>query len=157
MKSELISTGLILKELQCFNINTLRDRILLQKKVYLLQQIGVNLGLSYSWYLHGPYSKELTALAYQCVPMGEDIFLSYSLKSAVISKVEQINNLFLKVPKTLKMEESDWYELIASIVYSQKQGREEKDAIQEVLKLKPKFNQIEAEAAIKAWENIKLR
>ena len=155
MKSELISTGVILRELQCFNIDTLKDRILLQKKVFLLQQLGVNLGFSYSWYLHGPYSKELTSLAYQCVPMGMESFSSYQLKSEIEKKVIQVNNLINNLNfDNYLLGISDWYELVASIVYSLNQDNTQENAIDEVLALKPWFNREEAEQAIAVWSKI---
>lgn len=40
------------------------DRLALQKTVYLLQQMGIHLGYPFSWYLRGPYSRDLTADAF---------------------------------------------------------------------------------------------
>ena len=41
------------------------DRLKLQKFVYLLQAIGLDLGYSFSWYIYGPYSTELTRAGFQ--------------------------------------------------------------------------------------------
>jgi uncharacterized protein YwgA len=43
-----------------FQIDNFRDRLIMQKTVYLAQAAGVNLGYYYHWYLHGPYSPSLT-------------------------------------------------------------------------------------------------
>src|SRR3989344_8338223 len=45
-------------------METFENRLKLQKVIYLLQCSGVNLGYPFSWYLHGPYSPELTKDAY---------------------------------------------------------------------------------------------
>ena len=47
-----------------FRIDSFEDRLILQKVVYLIQTIGVNLGYYFQWYLHGPYSPSLTQDAY---------------------------------------------------------------------------------------------
>ena len=43
-----------------FLVGTFRDRLIMQKTVYLAQEAGVNLGYYYHWYLYGPYSSSLT-------------------------------------------------------------------------------------------------
>ena len=43
-----------------FKIDSFRDRLIMQKAVYLAQAAGVNLGYYYHWYLYGPYSPSLT-------------------------------------------------------------------------------------------------
>jgi uncharacterized protein YwgA len=43
-----------------FEIGLFRNRLILQKAVYLAQAAGVNLGYYYQWYLYGPYSPSLT-------------------------------------------------------------------------------------------------
>src|SRR2546425_7730085 len=42
------------------DLSTFETRLELQKKVYLLQESGEDLGYSYGWYIHGPYSPGLT-------------------------------------------------------------------------------------------------
>ena len=44
---------------------SLDTRVILQKKVYFLQEFGCKLGYSFGWYLKGPYSTDLTRDAYQ--------------------------------------------------------------------------------------------
>ncbi|MHC4596942.1 MAG: hypothetical protein ACYS9C_18310 [Planctomycetota bacterium] len=43
-----------------FKIDSFKDRLIMQKSVYLAQAAGVNLGYYYHWYLYGPYSPSLT-------------------------------------------------------------------------------------------------
>lgn len=46
------------------NLSTLKDRKLLQKKIYILQESGLNLGYHFGWYIYGPYSPDLTRDAF---------------------------------------------------------------------------------------------
>jgi len=43
---------------------SLDTRVILQKKVYFLQEFGCKLGYNFGWYLKGPYSTDLTRDAY---------------------------------------------------------------------------------------------
>ncbi len=49
----------LMEELNCGDIGSLTKRIILQKKVYLLQKLGFNIGYTYQWYWYGPYSVAL--------------------------------------------------------------------------------------------------
>lgn len=46
----------LMNELNCMDISSLTNRIILQKKIYLLQKFGFDLGYDYKWYWYGPYS-----------------------------------------------------------------------------------------------------
>ena len=48
-------------------METFADRLRLQKIVWLMQRFGVRLDFNYHWYLHGPYSPELTRNLYEIV------------------------------------------------------------------------------------------
>lgn len=54
----------LLRRLGDFSIRTFEDRLVLQKTVYLLQTFGIYLGYQFNWYLHGPYSPQLTRDAF---------------------------------------------------------------------------------------------
>ncbi len=47
------------------DLSTFRNRLILQKAVYLIQEAGNNLGYSFGWYLSGPYESELTRDLYR--------------------------------------------------------------------------------------------
>jgi uncharacterized protein YwgA len=51
--------GGLLKRIGGFGMQTFNDRLLLQKRVYLMQVFGLFIGYRFNWYLRGPYSKEL--------------------------------------------------------------------------------------------------
>ena len=50
----------ILDSLGGADLKEFSDRLLLQKRVFMLTMAGVDLGYSYSWYLRGPYCPALT-------------------------------------------------------------------------------------------------
>ena len=45
----------------------LRDRIKIQKIVYLLKSAGLVKNIEFNWYLYGPYSSELTTTIYKVI------------------------------------------------------------------------------------------
>ena len=46
------------------SIESLQDRIRLQKVFYICKKFGTRLGNKYNWYLHGPYSSSLAKIYY---------------------------------------------------------------------------------------------
>ena len=58
----------LLKRAGDYGVRTFRDRLVLQKTVYLLQAFGIYLGYRFTWYLHGPYSTQLTRDAFSLEP-----------------------------------------------------------------------------------------
>ena len=150
-----VATAVVLRDLNCFSLETINDRILLQKKVYLAQDIGMPLGYGYSWYIHGPYSTDLTAVAYQVIPEGIDSIEGKTLKApydAMISKVNAIENEM----EGLKIGVVQWYELIASIAYWYKRGyTEETRAIEKIKETKPQFSEKQAQSAYKVYRSFK--
>lgn len=52
--------------------NSFDTRLILQKTIYLLQAFGLNIGFHYNWYLRGPYSPDLTRVAYEVVDSYDD-------------------------------------------------------------------------------------
>lgn len=60
MSPDAFALGLVLKNLDNFDMATFRGRLILQKTVYLMQAFGLYLGYEFGWYLHGPYCTTLT-------------------------------------------------------------------------------------------------
>ena len=68
MNRRQIALKLVLDELGMDqSMSSFDDRLALQKTVYLIQQMGMHLGYPFSWYLRGPYSRDLTADAFSNV------------------------------------------------------------------------------------------
>jgi len=77
MNRRQISTLLALEELGIEpKLDLFRDRLVLQKAVYLVQAAGCELGYFYGWYLHGPY----------CSALAKDVF-------AVVEDPESLDEL----------------------------------------------------------------
>jgi len=72
MYPKLILAG-VLKRIGSFGLGSFEERLLLQKRIYLLQAFRLYLGYKFSWYIHGPYSPDLTRDAYQIEPLYEQI------------------------------------------------------------------------------------
>jgi len=62
--NSLIVGGILKRIYSDFDMLTFSNRLHLQKIIYLVQAHGINLGYTFSWYLHGPYSTELTRQAF---------------------------------------------------------------------------------------------
>lgn len=54
-------------------MDTFEDRLILQKRIYLLQALGLFLGYRFNWYVHGPYSPDLTREAFKLVPIFKQV------------------------------------------------------------------------------------
>ena len=110
-----IVKGLIFKQLHVKKTD-FSERLICQKKIYLLQELGTDLGYMYNWYVKGPYSPVLTNDIYENLDffLDED-FDGYNLAQPVRERVNIINSL--EDEKPMKMETDSWYELLASYLY----------------------------------------
>ena len=153
MNRSQIATAIALRDLKCGSLDTINDRILLQKKVFLAQDIGLPLGYGYSWYIHGPYSTDLTAVAYQVIPEGFDSIEKNSLKEPYATMITRVNTLENEiVEKGLQMSVVQWYELLASIAYWNKNGYSTEEKIVAKIKLtKPQFLEEQTRAAYASY------
>lgn len=146
MRDDLISTAVLLRELHCFKIDSLEDRIIIQKKIYLAEQLGLKLGYDYSWYIHGPYSTQLTSVIYECIPKGQEAFSSYQLTSQAQEIVKEVNDIDILAQK-MGMPLVKWLELATSVVFW-KDVYTMENTIENVHKYKPQFSKRDIEKAI---------
>ena len=49
-----------------------RERLILQKTIYLLEESGMQLGYGFGWYKYGPYSQDLVQDAYSVLYSNEE-------------------------------------------------------------------------------------
>lgn len=80
-----------------FQIDDFRDRLILQKAVYLVQAAGVHLGYYYQWYLHGPYSPSLTRDEYAVaadISAGLDECKGWTLDTTSLDKLGRLSSMF---------------------------------------------------------------
>lgn len=91
------------------SVDNFSDRKKLQKLIYLSEVFGVDLGFGFTWYVHGPYSPQLTRIMFDKVK-GNSI------------RVKAIPNVDKKISKLRAflgddINSSDRLELIASVHY----------------------------------------
>ena len=100
-----------------FNYGRLDDRIALQKTVYLLMNMGVNVGdYSFEWGKYGPYSLALDVDAFKC---SQSAFREGIAFSEVTSKkIEKIVEYIKEGQEKYSIyTRTNWLESIASLHY----------------------------------------
>ncbi len=155
MENRLIALELVLDGLGLpTKIDTLDDRILLQKSVYLAQASGVDLGYRFSWYVHGPYSTSLAGDYYalrNAVAIGERPSEGKTLLDPVAKKIKNIQPI-LDVPEQTHLTKRQWMELVSSLHYLKTRVTkgDAEDAKKQIKKLKPHLAEhtTEAETAL---------
>lgn len=119
--------------------DTFDDRLLSQKKIFLLQELGVDIGYSYNWYVRGPYSPDLTTYIYNNLDvLREQDFSQYHFSDAVQQRINSVNALASVKPASLSVP--SWYELLASILYIQRKWQKN-DVFASLIKYKPQYTQ----------------
>lgn len=120
MNKDHILLKLILDEigLGSLEIGDFNSRKILQKKIYLLQLTGIDLGYRYNWYLYGPYCP---ALASDTFSLRDEIeydqeFDDYQLNSKTLDKLGILRKI-VDLPDNLITNEPEWLELLASLHY----------------------------------------
>jgi len=137
--SKAVILRLIIEELPWLNIDTFGERKILQKTIYLLQSLGINLRYNYNWYIHGPYSPGLANDAYEIVA-NKDYYAAeiknYNLTKDALDVIENYKRLF-----NTRKEDELWLELISSLLFLRKNfNRNERESLKEILlKKKTKF------------------
>lgn len=111
-----MNLALVLNELNVpQSIDSVTQRISLQKIVYMAQVAGLRLGYKYSWYRYGPYCTELADTYYQMAANASQLAShKRDLKPETIEKLTRVKKAMLK-PQDFPLETNDWYELLASV------------------------------------------
>ncbi len=129
------------KAIACMNelgrkikVNSFEDKLVLQKTICLLELMGVRIGYSFSLYIRGPYSPDLTEDIYHHREMVESSKTGYAL-----SKHEK--ELVGKVSEASNNLEPEMLEIMATYAYFIKNGRDSREAFLETKKLKPFFSE----------------
>jgi uncharacterized protein YwgA len=98
---------------------TFSERLTVQKKVYLTQLMGYDLGYRFGWYLRGPYCRELTVDAFTLkdeLAAGDKDYEQYRLSDEALAQVQKAERLWAN-PKNLRVTPDQWLELLASLHY----------------------------------------
>lgn len=130
---------LVCDQFSNLNVQSFQTRILLQKTIFILQEIGLNLGYDYNWYLRGPYSPQLTADAFEIqndVALFQEEAGKYKLTDTATSVIARVHAIIGE-----KINDDTFMELVASLVFLSKYyRRNDEDLIVLLKNKKPKFN-----------------
>lgn len=149
-----IANGMVFQKLK-ISKDSFDERLICQKKIYLLQSLGTNLGYTYNWYVRGPYSPVLTTYIYANLDvLTSSDFSDYKLATIAERNIQCVNNL------EKKKEEPDfttasWYELLASLLYihnnreSWKIDDQGNSLFLTLIKYKPQYNEKQCQYAFK--------
>lgn len=152
MKSIDIANGLVFKALH-IGKSTFNERLVCQKKIYLLQSLGSDLGYEYNWYMRGPYSPSLTSYVYSNLDLLENSDLTnFTLNANVESNIKKVNSLEGK--RDTELTPPLWYELLASLLYINKNKaswnvEDDQDLYKQLIEMKPQFNTEQCEHGMK--------
>ncbi len=121
MNGARIELALVLDKLGLLpvELGTFSNRFNVQKRIYLAQIAGADLGYRYGWYLHGPYCRMLTADAFLLrdeIADGERDFEEFELRSEVRRRLGRAAELG-RTPNDFDGTDDDWLELVASLHY----------------------------------------
>jgi len=136
-------------------MKTFSERKRVQKMVYLLDKVfHLNFGFSYNWYLHGPYSPELTRIIFDVIEKErEDIAKPVILSAADRAKISRLK-LFL----CDDIESNDALELLVSLHYllncSPDSDSRAEDAVDLLKSKKPYFSDEEISNALKRLQDL---
>jgi uncharacterized protein YwgA len=127
------------------DMDTFDHRLKLQKSIYILKSEGINFNYSFTWYIYGPYSSDLTHDGYSFVKNRDAISGLYSpqpKEQTLLTRIKKARMLF---------NDSDRAELIASFLYL-KDNYGGKDIAEQQLKIrKPRFSSDGIRKIIEEW------
>ena len=88
-----IANGIVFQQMG-ISKETSDDRIVCQKKIYLLQSLGTDLGYTYIWYVRGPHSPALINYVYNNIDVLSHNDLSgYKLLQIAETNINAVNGL----------------------------------------------------------------
>ncbi len=163
MDRERILLKLVLDEIGLgdLKLDSFSDRLRIQKKIYLTQIAGLDMGYRYNWYIRGPYCPSLTQNAFLLkdeITDKEREDEEYTLTETAKNYIGKANEIW-SLPLDVEATEPDWIELLASlhylanIAYWPNKVVTQKKVATELKKAKPHFNGKDTLIA-KAWERL---
>ena len=106
------------------DVSTFSKRLILQKIVYFLQEAGNHLGYSFGWYIHGPYSPDLTSDLYSVVGILDKGIIPKNFEVGMLSErekdgINKVKKLMQRIGEISQSEKDKvkWLELLASLHY----------------------------------------
>lgn len=121
MNRRQIALKLVLDELGMDpSMESFDERLILQKTIYLVQNMGIPLGYHFSWYIRGPYSRDLTADAF--ANLGAGIPEGWLLSDIQRSKLAEAKAILESV--TAGKSQPRELEKLASVLFVVRTGQE---------------------------------
>ena len=152
---------LILDEINLgkLELDTFPKRLNLQKRIYLLQLTGIDLGYRYNWYLRGPYCPSLTQdtfLLKEEIGANEKDHEEYKLNSMTNKKIGKAKEIW-EAPNAPSIKAGSWVELLASLHYLKHiawpRSVSKEDIFKKLIKAKPRFAS-KHQLIEKAWNRL---
>jgi hypothetical protein len=151
---ELLILSRILDEIDGDSFETLEGRITFQKRVYMLQAAGMNLGYRFAWDQFGPYCKELAQDGTALDTNRDEIKQAASelvFKKPVQAMLVALKGALAK-PTNSAISQAAWLELLSSLHFLSNDSRVSLDddasygkVIADLVSRKPYFQQFAAE------------
>jgi hypothetical protein len=142
-------------------IDSFEQRLIIQKKLYLTQLTGLDLGYRFAWYLFGPYCRELTSDIFRLkeqIDDGERDYENRTLGAPAHKLIAKAKTIWDNKPGHI--DENDWVELLASLHYlkhiayfGKNAPREFDDVFDALIQTKPRFAGREEDARM-AWSQL---
>lgn len=144
------------------NLETFSQRFNIQKRIYLIQLMGFDLGYRFGWYIRGPYSRPLTAEAFTLrdeLVAEEKDHADFKLAPQSVEWIERAKRLW-DVPSGLSVSNDQWLELLASIHYLKHiaywpkgEIKDFKEVFASLIDTKPQFKSREDDAQ-RSWKRL---
>ncbi len=116
------------------NVNNFEHRLIIQKTACLLELMGFKIGYNFSLYVRGPYSTDLTHDLYDNIQFVYENKISPNFSSPKREKLLEFSDATDKLDPAL-LEIMSTYAFISKAL-----GKDEKEAIIELKRLKPFFS-----------------
>lgn len=146
--------------LETLTLQTFSERLNVQKRIYLLQILGYDLGYRFSWYLRGPYCPRLTDDAFrvsEAMSSGDRDPDDFELADSAKNEVERAKNLWSPAEGC---GQDDWLELLASLHYLKEIAywpansvKDFRTVFSKLIENKPRFQNQKSIAEI-AWKRL---
>ena len=121
------------------SLDSFDERKKIQKLVYLSEALGVDMGFTFTWYIWGPYSPDLTKVMFD---KERGTSSNFKTSSGILNKIAKLKNML-----GVDIESSDNLELIASLHYifsiAKTTEISEKNALELFYAEKPQFTKEE--------------
>ena len=130
-------------------MTTFAERKKVQKLVYLMDKVfGMGFSFSYSWYLHGPYSSEVTKIVFDVIEGRQAVDLNQEvLSDRDMARIDRLRSFLGK-----NIDSNDKLELLVSLHFLIERSRNPKlttkDVVDFLKSKKPYFTDEEIAEAI---------